>query len=167
MAAIIEARDLTRKFGGLTAVDGLNLSVAAGEIFGLVGPDGAGKTTTLRMLCGLLDPTEGAATVAGYDTVRQGQAVKDQMTTEIRNSWSPRSFTDVKIPSGQFDKTVCNVSYHFHKHGQKYGNIKAYTLAAKKYYEANQGRAKPDGSGILKLPKGTFDKDGKIITFAG
>ena len=79
MAAIIEARDLTRKFGGLTAVDGLNLSVAAGEIFGLVGPDGAGKTTTLRMLCGLLDPTEGAATVAGYDTVRQGQAVKDQI----------------------------------------------------------------------------------------
>ena len=79
MAAIIEARDLTRKFGDLTAVDGLNLSVAAGEIFGLVGPDGAGKTTTLRMLCGLLDPTEGAATVAGYDTVRQGQAVKDQI----------------------------------------------------------------------------------------
>ena len=79
MAAIIEARDLTRKFGDLTAVDGLNLSVAAGEIFGLVGPDGAGKTTTLRMLCGLLDPTEGSATVAGYDTVRQGQAVKDQI----------------------------------------------------------------------------------------
>jgi ABC-2 type transport system ATP-binding protein len=79
MAAIIEARELTRKFGELTAVDRLNLSVAAGEIFGLVGPDGAGKTTTLRMLCGLLDPTEGSATVAGYDTVRQGQAVKDQI----------------------------------------------------------------------------------------
>src|SRR5215472_684554 len=79
MAAIIEARELTRRFGELTAVDGLNLSVAAGEIFGLVGPDGAGKTTTLRMLCGLLDPTEGSATVAGYDTVREGQAVKDQI----------------------------------------------------------------------------------------
>jgi ABC-2 type transport system ATP-binding protein len=79
MSAIIEARDLTRKFGDLTAVDGLTLSVAAGEIFGLVGPDGAGKTTTLRMLCGLLDPTEGSATVAGHDTVREGQAVKDQI----------------------------------------------------------------------------------------
>jgi ABC-2 type transport system ATP-binding protein len=79
MAAIIEARDLTRKFGDLTAVDRLNLTVAAGEIFGLVGPDGAGKTTTLRMLCGLLDPTEGSATVAGYDTVREGQSVKDQI----------------------------------------------------------------------------------------
>jgi ABC-2 type transport system ATP-binding protein len=79
MAAIIETRDLTRKFGELTAVDHLNLSVAAGEIFGLVGPDGAGKTTTLRMLCGLMDPTEGSATVAGHDTVREGQAVKDQI----------------------------------------------------------------------------------------
>jgi ABC-2 type transport system ATP-binding protein len=79
MAAIIEARGLTRKFGELTAVDQLDLSVSAGEIFGLVGPDGAGKTTTLRMLCGLLDPTGGSATVAGYDTVREGQAVKDQI----------------------------------------------------------------------------------------
>ena len=79
MAAIIEARGLTRKFGELVAVDHLDLSVSAGEIFGLVGPDGAGKTTTLRMLCGLLDPTEGSATVAGHDTVREGQAVKDQI----------------------------------------------------------------------------------------
>jgi ABC-2 type transport system ATP-binding protein len=79
MPAIIEARGLTRKFGELTAVDHLNLTVSAGEIFGLVGPDGAGKTTTLRMLCGLLDPTEGSATVAGCDTVRQGQSVKDHI----------------------------------------------------------------------------------------
>jgi ABC-2 type transport system ATP-binding protein len=79
MAAIIEARDLTRKFGELVAVDHLSLTVAAGEIFGLVGPDGAGKTTTLRMLCGLVDPTEGSATVAGYDTARQTQAVKDHI----------------------------------------------------------------------------------------
>ena len=79
MPAIIETRDLTRRFGPLTAVDRLNLTVAQGEIFGLVGPDGAGKTTTLRMLCGLMDPTEGSATVAGYDTARQSQLVKDQI----------------------------------------------------------------------------------------
>ena len=60
MPAIIETRDLTRRFGELTAVDNLNLTVAEGEIFGLVGPDGAGKTTTLRMLCGLVDPTRAA-----------------------------------------------------------------------------------------------------------
>jgi ABC-2 type transport system ATP-binding protein len=76
---IIETRDLTRRFGELTAVDHLNLSVAKGEIFGLVGPDGAGKTTTLRMLCGLMDPSEGSARVAGHDAARESQAVKDQI----------------------------------------------------------------------------------------
>ena len=65
MRTIIETRDLTRRFGELTAVDHLDLTVAQGEIFGLVGPDGAGKTTTLRLLCGLMDPTEGSARVAG------------------------------------------------------------------------------------------------------
>jgi ABC-2 type transport system ATP-binding protein len=76
---IIETRGLTRRFGALTAVDHLDLSVTRGEIFGLVGPDGAGKTTTLRMLCGLMDPTEGSARVAGHDVVRDSQAVKDQI----------------------------------------------------------------------------------------
>ena len=79
MATIIETRDLTRRFEALTAVDHLTISVAEGEIFGLVGPDGAGKTTTLRMLCGLIDPTEGSATVAGHDVARDPQAVKDQI----------------------------------------------------------------------------------------
>ncbi len=79
MPAIIETRDLTRRFGELTAVDRLNISVAEGEIFGLVGPDGAGKTTTLRMLCGLMTPTEGSAIVAGHDVERDPQAVKDQI----------------------------------------------------------------------------------------
>src|ERR1700739_4993453 len=79
MEPIIETRDLTRRFGALTAVDHLNLSVAKGEIFGLVGPDGAGKTTTLRMLCGLMDPSEGSAQVAGHDVARESQAVKDQI----------------------------------------------------------------------------------------
>jgi len=79
MEPIIEIRGLTRKFGELTAVDHLDLTVAQGEIFGLVGPDGAGKTTTLRMLCGLMDPTEGSARVAGHDVARESRAVKDQI----------------------------------------------------------------------------------------
>jgi ABC-2 type transport system ATP-binding protein len=79
MVPIIETHDLTRRFDALTAVDKLNLEVAQGEIFGLVGPDGAGKTTTLRMLCGLMDPTEGSARVAGHDIEHESRAVKDQI----------------------------------------------------------------------------------------
>jgi ABC-2 type transport system ATP-binding protein len=79
MEPIIETHDLTRRFGDITAVDHLSLSISRGEIFGLVGPDGAGKTTTLRMLCGLVDPSEGSARVAGYDVARDPQAVKDQI----------------------------------------------------------------------------------------
>jgi len=79
METIIETRGLTKRFGDLTAVDHLDLTVAAGEIFGLVGPDGAGKTTTLRMLCGLMDPSEGSALVAGHDAARESRAVKDQI----------------------------------------------------------------------------------------
>jgi ABC-2 type transport system ATP-binding protein len=76
---IIEIRDLTRRFGDLIAVDHLNLTVSRGEIFGLVGPDGAGKTTTLRMLCGLIEPNSGSAIVAGRDAARESQLVKDQI----------------------------------------------------------------------------------------
>ena len=65
MEPIIQTRELTRRFGTLTAVDHLTLEVARGEIFGLVGPDGAGKTTTLRLLCGLMNPSEGSAQVGG------------------------------------------------------------------------------------------------------
>jgi ABC-2 type transport system ATP-binding protein len=79
MEPIIETHGLTRRFGTITAVDHLNLTVAHGEIFGLVGPDGAGKTTTLRMLCSLIDPSEGSARVAGYDVLREPQAVKDRI----------------------------------------------------------------------------------------
>jgi ABC-2 type transport system ATP-binding protein len=78
-AAIIRAVDLTRSFGDLAAVDHLNIEVMRGEIFGLVGPDGAGKTTTLRLLCGLLDPTEGEAWVAGYNVAFELDAVKDRI----------------------------------------------------------------------------------------
>jgi ABC-2 type transport system ATP-binding protein len=78
-APIISIRNLTRRFGALTAVDHLNLEIPRGEIFGLVGPDGAGKTTTLRLLCGLLDPSEGQVLVAGHDVSRDLNAVKDRI----------------------------------------------------------------------------------------
>jgi len=73
---VIVIENLTRRFKEVTAVNGLNLAVKHGEIFGLVGPDGAGKTTTIRMLCAIMDPTEGSARVAGFDTVTESEAIK-------------------------------------------------------------------------------------------
>ncbi len=73
---IIETRALCRSFGATRAVDSLDLSIFRGEIFGLVGPDGAGKTTVLRMLAAILNPTAGHATVAGFDTVKKSEAIK-------------------------------------------------------------------------------------------
>ena len=78
-APAIEARGLRKHFGPVTAVDGLDLTVAPGEIFGLVGPDGAGKTTTIRLLCGAMPPDSGAARVAGFDVVAQGEEAKRRL----------------------------------------------------------------------------------------
>ncbi len=77
--AIVETSGLTRKFGDLTAVDHLSIRIEQGEIFGLVGPDGAGKTTTLRLLCGLVNPTGGKASVSGHDVQRDLDAIRDEI----------------------------------------------------------------------------------------
>ena len=69
-------RDLTRRFGSFTAVDRIAFDVAAGEVFGFLGANGAGKTTAIRMLTGLLAPTSGAASVAGHDVYREAEAIK-------------------------------------------------------------------------------------------
>jgi ABC-2 type transport system ATP-binding protein len=76
---IVHADNLTRKFGDFTAVDHLNFQVRRGEIFALVGPDGAGKTTTMRLLCGLMNPSEGRAVVVGHDVANHPDKVKDQI----------------------------------------------------------------------------------------
>jgi len=73
----IKAENLTRKFGELTVLDHLNLEVEEGEIFGLVGPDGAGKTTTMRLLTGILDPTSGQAWVYKKHTVKEAEELKE------------------------------------------------------------------------------------------
>ena len=76
---VIEAQGLTKRFKKVTAVDGLDLSIRRGEIFGLLGPDGAGKTTTIRMLCAIMDPSEGSARVSGFDTVREPEEIKKRI----------------------------------------------------------------------------------------
>jgi ABC-2 type transport system ATP-binding protein len=72
----IEARSLSKRFGGFLAVDDVSFGVERGRIFGFLGANGAGKSTTIRMLCGLLDPTSGTATVGGHDIRREPERVK-------------------------------------------------------------------------------------------
>lgn len=77
--ATVLARALTRRFGDLVALDGLTVSVDEGEIFGLVGPDGAGKTTTMRLLTGILAPSSGEAWVDGCDVLGDAESVKERI----------------------------------------------------------------------------------------
>ena len=74
--AAIDVRGLTRRFGGFVAVDDLSFTVESGEIFGFLGANGAGKSTTIRMLCGLLRPTVGTALVGGFDVAKDPEGVK-------------------------------------------------------------------------------------------
>ncbi|TFG99720.1 MAG: ABC transporter ATP-binding protein [Calditrichales bacterium] len=73
---IVQTKDLTRRFGKFVAVDQVTIQVARGEIFGFLGANGAGKTTVIKMLCGILAPTSGEANVAGYDIYTQPEKIK-------------------------------------------------------------------------------------------
>ena len=79
MEAVIIINDLKKNYGSVLAVDGVNYQVNSGEMFGLVGPDGAGKTATIRMLVGLLNPNSGSAEVLGYNLLTQKNMIKDEI----------------------------------------------------------------------------------------
>ena len=76
---VVSVRSIVRRFGRITAVDDVSFEIRPGEIFGILGPNGSGKTTTIRILCGLLAPTSGTAVVAGIDVVRDPDAVKQRI----------------------------------------------------------------------------------------
>src|SRR5690242_11739250 len=73
---VVRVRDAVKRFGAVTAVDGVSLDIRRGEIFGILGPNGSGKTTIIRMMCALLTPTSGAIAVDGIDVVQDPDAVK-------------------------------------------------------------------------------------------
>lgn len=79
MTVAVEAKDLTKSFGDLLAVDHLNLSINQGEVFAFLGPNGSGKTTTIRMLCGIITPSAGQGCVLGYDIASQSEAIKTRI----------------------------------------------------------------------------------------
>ena len=76
---MIECQGLTKRFGTFTAVDHVSFSVGKGSIFGFLGPNGSGKSTVIRMLCGILEPTEGTARVGGHDIIREGEEIKEMI----------------------------------------------------------------------------------------
>ena len=103
MTAIIETKGLTRKFGDFTAVDDLSIAVAPGSIFAFLGANGSGKSTTIRMLIGVLTPTSGAITVDGVDVIKHPRRVRDRIGSR-RCSASPGT------PSGTTGATpACSV----------------------------------------------------------
>src|SRR5712675_2718193 len=79
MNAMIECEGLTKRFGTFTAVDHVSFNVGKGSIFGFLGPNGSGKSTVIRMLCGILEPTEGTARIAGRDIARESDETKEMI----------------------------------------------------------------------------------------
>ena len=104
------------------------------------------------------------------DEVKRGKslmqlmAAKKSTTPQIHCSWSPRTFSAVHTPQGIFDDVICNISYHFYKHGNKYGTVAAMTHAAQQYFRQNRHQGVVS-SGLLRLPGGLFEPDGRIVTF--
>jgi ABC-2 type transport system ATP-binding protein len=78
-APAVETHDLTKRFGDRTAVDALNLTIATGEVFAFLGPNGSGKTTTIRMLCGIITPTAGSGRVLGFDIATESEQIKSRI----------------------------------------------------------------------------------------
>jgi ABC-2 type transport system ATP-binding protein len=120
--AAISLRGLTRRFGNLTAVDGLTFDVAPGELFGLVGPDGAGKTTTLRMLAGVLPPSAGDALVAGVSVAEDPEGAKHRIAymsqrfglyTDLTVRENIAFYADLyQVPAAEFTTRLARL-YHF------------------------------------------------------
>jgi hypothetical protein len=92
-------------------------------------------------------------------------AMRAALTPEIRACWHAGSFGTIRTSQGMFDELTCNLSYHFGKHGEKYGTIANMTAIAMRYFQAHRGEATPR-DGMLVFPNGSiFTPGGKIVTF--
>lgn len=103
---LLETENLVKTFGDFHAVNGLNLQVRAGEMVGLVGPDGAGKTTAIRLMCGVLQPTSGIVRVAGYEVPEQVEKARQQIgylaqDPEVENVHTFGNFLHLRVSSAE------------------------------------------------------------------
>ena len=110
--AAIEANELTRRFGAFTAVDRISFNVRQGEVFGFLGANGAGKTTAIRMLTGLLTPSGGSARVAGHDVYTEGERIKRSIgymsqRFSLYEDLSPRE--NIRLYGGIYDLTTAEI----------------------------------------------------------
>ena len=112
----IEIKGLVKRFGDITAVDGISLDIYEGEIFGLLGPNGAGKTTIINILAGLIKPTEGSASVGGFDVVKQTDKVREIIGV------CPQHSAYYKYMTGRE-----NISMYGELHGMELGLIRKRT----------------------------------------
>ncbi|MBI3600906.1 MAG: ABC transporter ATP-binding protein [Nitrospinae bacterium] len=101
---MINIKNLTKRYGNLTAISTLNLHISAGECFGFLGPNGAGKTTTIKLLAGLLKPNEGAIEISGYDVQKEPQKVKS-----IIGYIPDKPFVYEKLTGGEFLDFITNL----------------------------------------------------------
>jgi ABC-2 type transport system ATP-binding protein len=111
-ALAIDARELTRRFGAFTAVDRISFDVRQGEVFGFLGANGAGKTTAIRMLTGLLIPSGGSARVAGHDVYVEGEAIKRNIgymsqRFSLYEDLSPRE--NIRLYGGIYDLRTADI----------------------------------------------------------
>ncbi len=146
-AYAVAVRGLVKDFPGVRAVDHVSFQVAAGEIFGLVGPDGAGKTTTLRVLAGVMAPQAGCATVCGADVVRDPEAVKRRI------SYMPQRF-------GLYEDLTVNENIRFY--ADLFGVSRRQRQAASARLLAACGMSEFEGRLAGKLSGGMKQKLGLI-----
>ncbi len=141
-ASAIIIKDLVKKFDDVTAVNGINLEIKKGELFGLLGPNGAGKTTVINMLVGLLNPTEGTATVGGYDVKRDLNKIKEMI------GLCPQEAAVYKFLKGRENVELFGNLFEMDKHVLKERADKFFEASGLK--EASNRKAKGYSGGMVR-----------------
>jgi len=151
--SIIKVENLVKKFGPISAVDGISFDVEEGSIFGFLGPNGAGKTTTINILCTLLNPTAGSAFVNGYDCVREPQMVRKSIGIVFQDTTLDKDLTAFE-----------NLAFHAYLYGVKRDVIRGRVEDALRFmdlYERKDDLVKKYSGGMkrrLEVARGLIHK---------